>query len=529
MSFSPEAARRSIRALVRIETPARWNQRLNASEPGQLYGLDSAVSDPGKDLISVSISKGRNEPCGRFALTFVPRDVDRGRTWAELIPAYSLVTISLQAYPFDQAPVLVMLGLSDVCMQSEVYSSAEPQRQIQVVGRELSCLLADQRIVYLPVPPQDQWTQSAEPIADAAKRPPARQDAFGRVSPGEDQLPPTASEDLARQVSQQQGMYGIDPTLGAMGDTPVAVIDRFVRMLTVGVTSEWNKGGRPFVNLRFPDSQLRDLLFFDKSKAETALFDPRAKLPAMAQLSTNASMWQLLTTWSDSTYQELFPVTRDMALNTNAAFSSSRDAAIELIFRKKPFAGHIDETGKLTGVAPPSGTQFDEAFAKQHTSRIEDAEVASSSLSRGHLDQVSNIYWVYPMVSAMSTPNWNTIIHPLADVDPDSPSRISRFGPRLKHVSDRYMYLQDTLAPQEIATSRQALLRAWHRFEPEFIRGSYSLRGRADLQVGTRLVHEGRGVLREYYINRVAHHMLLGAEQPRFMTDVEVERGWDLG
>ncbi len=531
-AFNPADAHGSIRAVLRIQTPPEWDPRTGTVRPGKLYGFDSGErGGPADDLISLVTSKQLDQPAGRFTLNFVPREVEEGRTWADLIPAYSLVEIWLQRWPENPQPVLVMLGLSGPTIESEDYSNAEPERTIQVTGWELSVIFADQRILYLPVPPEE---QAYEVLPDPLARPLSSSVVTTSVtpratSPAQRGQPATATPEVSLF-----GMLAIDPELAQEGATPVDAIGRFVQMVTTGVATDYNKHGLPLLNFEFPDATLKDLLFFDAKRARRDLFDPQAQLPASAQLPIDrAALWSLMTAWCDPYYQEMFPLTRDTSLDTRARFVTTlQRAAIEIVFRKKPFAGRINSAGEVVGVASSVGTQFDPDFGDANTTTIADSDVASISVACGFVDRISNVYLVYPQASGIGGPDWRAIQTPLADNHPLAPSSVVRFGSRPMEVPDYYIRLDGGEGPINwlaVASARQRLLWAWHRFEPLFRRGSYTLRGHAEIQVGSRLVHVGRNMNREYYVTGLTHSMLLGDQQPRFLTRVEVERGWDLG
>lgn len=511
----------AIRAIVRIQTPPEYDPRIGQVRPGELIGFDTGDEHDGigRDLLSVLTTKRLQDPCGRFTLTLSPREVLRGSTWADLIPPYSLVEIYLQSYPRDPQPVLVMLGLTDTNQVSEDFSQAEPVRTVQIAGRELSCIFVDQQTLYLPVPP-DQLTPQLAPALFG--QPDDRRD----TPDAERALPPTSSRAYALF-----GLLAIDPELAAVGASPVDVIDRFVRMCTVGLPTAYNPSARPLLNFQFPDAQLRDLLFFDRAKAAAALFDPAASLPAAAQLSPGRqALWNLMTTFSDPAYMELFAIPRDV---TELRGGTSLLPAMEVVFRKPPFGGRISANGELVDVPPPTGSQFDQEFVEAETVSVGDQDVLSTSVMRT-AKGVRNVYLSYPQVPGFSDPVDYLAIHaPLIDADRHAPASALRFGPRLMSVADYYMHLPDGVSSSQrpftlsqVGQVREQLLWAWHRFEPLFWRGTQQIRGTPRVQVGKRIVDRGRHGTREFYCTGVTHSMTLGSQAPRFVTQVSVERGW---
>ena len=437
-----------------------------------------------------------------------------------MISGGSLCEIFLQRYPEDSQPVLVMLGLTDAELEAENYGQAEPERTVRIVGRELSCLLVDQRTLYVPAPPR-----SLEPRQVASTR----------------KLPLLPDEQV-----QLLGMIAIDPELATIGASPVDVIDRFVTMVRTGLKTNYNPDGRPLLNLQFPDAEIKDLLFFDKARAEVALFDPAARLPASSQMiNTGESPWNLMSTWSDPAYQELWSRTVDLRQATLGdrrlpveAIPKRTLATVEIIFRKKPFAGRINAQGDLEGLAALTGTQFDQEFARRPGDNVEigDSVVLGLSLTRSTQDIV-NLYYVYPQVPGFDRPeDFRALYRPLIDASPLAPSSVQRFGPRLMNVADYYFrdltpgsHAGERRNPVEIANSRAELLWAWYRFNGLFKKGRYTIRGNTRVSVGKRGVHRGRNMNNEYYITGVAHSVPIGSREPMFISTVDVERGWPLG
>lgn len=83
--------------------------------------------------------------------------------------------------------------------------------------------------------------------------------------------------------------------------------------------------------------------------------------------------------------------------------------------------------------------------------------------------------------------------------------------------------------PRAMAVERQRLLRAWHRFEPLFCRGSRRLKGTSQIHVGKRLVDQKRNDWRqEYYITGWTDSLRFSRTAVDYTTSVQVERGWDL-
>lgn len=493
----------AFRSIVRIQTPPRYDPATGSVAAGELFGFDSAKPasrdprDPANALLSIKTSKRLDQPCGRFTLTFAPLEVADGLFWSDILPAYSLVEIFLQRYP-DPEPRLVMIGLVDRGEVVEDFSAAAPQRQVTVHGREAGCIFVDQKVLYLPAPP--------EPIL------------AGQVAHEARQLDLPA---LYEEKTQLLGMLALDPDIGFEGASPVDVIDRFIRMATVGLPTKYNPHGVPLLDLRLPKRTLADLVVFDADRARAQLFDPAAKLPAAGQdIRTGVSLWEMIETWSDPTYHEIW--TRTAVLG-----SGRLDGVIEVVFRRRPFAGRIVD-GEAVYIAPVAGSQFDPEFLDDPAENIELEPARIISRSRGwDAARTQNLYYVYPQLP-FKDDQYQALYQPLIDVGDDSPSDIRRLGLRLRKVTD-YYFGEGPSTALEVGQARARLLWAWHRFEGIMQSGALQVIGDPIYEVGKRLVEvEDGDPLREAYITGVSHAVMLATAQPAFRTHLQFERGWPL-
>jgi hypothetical protein len=411
----------------------------------------------------------------------------------------------MQRYPDDQELRLAMVGLTGTVLESEVYGQQQPQRQVQVSGREVSCIFVDQKTFYLP---PAQITAVNPDVASAAPTP---------------DLPT-----LFTPAAQLLGMAVIDPELAYAGASPVDAIGNFVDMITIGRSTPFNRDALPLLNLELPEGlTLNDLLFFDREKAQRELFDPNARLPSSSQLTnTGEPLWNLITTFSDDAYQELFAVSRE----PSAPFTGLRSRGyVELVFRKRPFAGSIDGFGRVVGQAAERGSQFDQSFADTETVEVPETRIIARVRKRSPTN-AQNTYFVFPQKPAF---NANTddrsILTPLLDAGQFSPSSFTRLGLRLRHVPDYYVQNAATADALETAAARQVLLWGWHRFEPLFWSGHLSMSLMPALQVGKRLVSNwgGRGTF-EYYVRTLTHSVNLSEAAVRAVTVAGVDRGWPI-
>lgn len=520
----------SIRAIVRIQTPPELNPTTGEIEPGLFIGFDTAARDLdiNRALLSVTTSKNLGEPCGRATLTFAP-DKYRGRTWADMIPSYSLIEIFLQRFPENPQPILVFLGLTDAREVSETYQrDGSVQRSVKVSARELSCLFVDWRTLYLPTPPENLYRDSATNL------------------PG-----------LFTEKVQLLGMLALEPHLALTGEDPAKVIGKFVQMVTTGLETEWNPKALPLINLELPyDRQmgrpprrLADYLVYDEESARRDLFDPTAQLPASSQFTlSDHSLWNLIETFSDPVYQELFTQTLSKVVSIPGPVDAQppRDASfVEVVFRKKPFGGRLNAKGEfdMTSIRDTRGSQFDREFEGDplNTFEITDRDVMQMVLRRSPEDLL-NLYYVIPQVPDLDVSDWQAQFPPLIDDADGSPSSITRYGLRMLRHADYYFGQPRSSSdppkedPLRIETgrSRAKMLYYWYRFNPLFHRGSYNIRGNALARVGMRMVHQGRDLgpegtkgKREYYVTAVTHSMQF-AQEVLFTTALSVERGWPI-
>lgn len=495
--FDPRDGFGGVRAIVNIQAPAWWDARARKVRPFNAFGFDSAQADPNPDLLSVTVTKSLGQPCGAFSLNFAPRTISEdGYLWGDVIPPYSLVEIWMQRYPQDEQPVLVSLGLTDGDQYTGSFGQKDPHRTITVSGREVSCVLADQHTLYLPAGPEavsptvvsnDEWAQAGLPA-----------------------LPP-----IFQSAAQLLGIVAIDPELAEQGANPIQVIQRFLQMVTTGYRSGWNKQGLPLLQLRL-GSDLKDILVFNAAAA--SLFDARAILPSSSQsVNSNVPLWSLMSTWSDPTYQELFP---------RSVVSADGQTAVEVVFRKKPFGGRLDAQGHFLGVPDASGSQFDATFVSDDDQnfQIRDEDVINASLRRGLTDAV-NLYRVWPQTLFGNDPEeMAALLSPLIEASEQAPSDARRIGLRLMDVSD--YYFKDVLTTDTLKQSKQRekLLWYWHRFEPLFRRGRYVTKLIPRANIGMRMLHTGEQDT-EFYTTGVTHTISFGPEVVA-TSALDVMRGW---
>ena len=103
------------------------------------------------DLLQVHTSNDLGEVCGTFQLTLAPRLIE-GRTYDQLIPLRSLVTIRMQALHEDQSDLetVVMVGLTEDHGLTEDFSRGQPQRVVTIGGRSMAGVFLDMQLRHYP-------------------------------------------------------------------------------------------------------------------------------------------------------------------------------------------------------------------------------------------------------------------------------------------------------------------------------------------------------------------------------------------
>lgn len=501
---------------VKIQTPPEFNPLTGQMEPARVIRFDSRESgdSPAGDVYTLTWGNSVNTPCGRFTLTMAPRYVEGNRTWADLIPAYSLVEIWVQRFPDDEE--CVMLGLVTHRSEDADFTQAGPMRTIRISGSAVSRVLVDQKTFWLPVNP-------------ATLAPNEPEEFLTDLRSGDASIP-----DLYGPAAEIFGTAILDPQLFSEGDGPIAVIDKYVRYIVEG------KGPRsvtpkPLLNWALPTVRLEQILFFDPTRA--SLFDHKARLPAQQSVHAgNVPLWSLLSGYVSPFYQEFFSETRQLesiapSRVIGADPGGLASVAVEIVLRKKPFAGRIDESGDLVDTRFPGGSQFDETFENDREQSIDLGgwPVQSYCYARSS-DAVRNLFYTLPQaVNEIAGTPFTALHAPLMDTDPASPSFVRRFGLRLCHVNDPYLAERQGDV-EHLARTRERLLMAWHRFEPTFLNGQITVAGHPRFRAGKRVVWTEPYVNRrlEFYVPSVTHTVSIRGSSPTYSTQLEVQRGWEL-
>jgi hypothetical protein len=498
------------------------------------------------DLQGVTVTNSIGSPdSATFELRLPMRPVFGKRNWADVLRPYTVVSIAIhrggvRSDPAaTSAPEPVMLGLVDFAEVVEDYSQQAPYRFVRVVGRSLGALLADQPWWF------HRYLVAAGGEGDA---------------PGAARIPDDfrswysdhASFSLLRDEVNLRtlGFLAVDPNLFL----DVAERDPATCMQRAYDFFVGNAQRAGFIKMAFADGRpLRDRLVFDADLTRQSFFDQGARLMRQVLPASfpTASCWDILDLFCEPPFTELFADTFG---------TSVQDAAVHIIARKPPWAGHVVDTPRgprvafSTGSAPPGPgvgqSLFDRSLAEAvpghwdrslDTVTIDGADVIQRPQLRRGIDgpgAVFNAFEILPQVSSLAGngPGDRAIQEmtpPLIDEDPASPSYVRRFGiRRFPRRASKYISTTTRDGSMRFGQARdqsmayQLLLRTWFYRLPEFWHGRYVLRGRTALRVGRRLVD--RALSREYYITSVTHRVDLAGQEPGFESACTVSRGWDL-
>lgn len=501
------------------------DQAMSLVPPGEDRNIGRLIE---RDIVGVTVSNSLTAPYQTCTLELLPRTILTGpdRTWAEIIPPYSLIKVWMHRQSGDGSDSAatrksepVFIGLVDNARKSADYSSPMPRRQVTVTCRGLTALLTDHR-----------WWFHHMMLEQA---PPDLRDYF-QTRPSD--------EEMRRDTSLRVGGYlAVDPNIYEAVAHPVDAV-RGTYQFFVG-----DGDSQGFIRLAFNDGKLLgDRL---QLQADIADFvDPAAALTRQhfPTEMPQSSCWEVMQHFVEPHVAELYSDTFE---------GEDGEPVTRLVVRKPPWAGEITyENGKpgvgfnVGGAVGPTRGQslFDES--RGNWKRSEQTVVVGGNdvlgtpeLARG-IESGVPIFTFYDVMPQMLTAAGNQQgdrmlrqeIPPLADEDPDSPSYIQRFGIQPLQMRTKYI----PILQSDQSTNRASgdivrhsltyavLLRTWMHRNPDFWHGSYQLKGMTGLRVGKRLVDADAGM--EFYITGVVQRQSFDSQQPHYVTSVQVSRGWEL-
>jgi len=492
--------------------------------------FDTRAGDRG--LVSITVSNSIRAPFQRCALQFAPEAVTvDGRPWAEAIPPHSLVSVAIhrRSNPTDDAstdlPEPIFLGLVDEISQQSEYGAGPPRRSNQLQCRSLTALLVDQPWW------SHSWGSYYDESGQPATKPPAE---FAHFFPRINRDRFTAQRAIA--------FLG----LGAFDQAVYLLENRFPPDL-MNLVWAFFVGGKlpsqsiePFIRVAFADDvPLQARLRFDRDRAARNFVDPGARIgpPVVGSQLPGASCWDFFRRFSDPQLQELYSDTHGRTVD---------DAYVEVISRKRPFAGFVTQPGPSLGFDPQAPATFGESCfdgrfgdwdVQRDTIEVDRSDVIGDRTSRGHGNDTYGMYRVRPALLSNAGPSTSALsiealIPFIIDEVADSPSRADIYGARPLDYQTPYLSGLSNASgtmPMDVYTNQgvayEALLWQWHHRNPEMWRGNLTCKGRTSFRVGKRLLR--RDMQREYYIEDVRHQITLG-QRIGFTTSLGVSRGWDI-
>jgi hypothetical protein len=458
-----------------------------------LAGKTITMDDLANQLLAVRTSKTKKQPAGSWDMTFTAEPVRRAagvtltgkRTWDQLIPDYSLVTIKMWR-PGAEAEQAVMLGIKESGSQNEDYSQPRINRTRGITGSDLGKLLMEFKLYWLLA-------------------------GFGIES------------EAFLGVKEAVAGYILDPELLTQ-DQPgskiiTALLDRYVTALNLRIVG-------------------RDMFQLIRYSAEGFIdFDENAVYPVPVTFQQDGSLWTVMQAYQDQSFQEMF-------IDTDP----SGDFC-EVVFRPYPFESDpanvtITEGGEI--IIGSQNSLFDELARDPNVRRSRNRvativcppeDLISIQQSRG-VGEMKNLFWVMPRHSFLNDEEFKAVVPPSIINDPASVSNLDRFGLRPMEVRTPYVpvaidslesreesqTIRDQLIPLYVGW--QNILRAWHGNNPRLWSGSIRAKGRGSYRIGDRL-ELPREVLNEYYIEQVDQAFAI--RSGLFVSSLRVSRGFETG
>ena len=501
-------------------------------------------------LIQLVVQNSLTQPAATFSMTLDPTAVIDGRPLHEVIPLYSKITITATAEPYTEGtPQVILIGVVDSISFSANYGSSAPARTIQMTGRAMAGVLADQawwHNSYLvgvaqgrlagPAGPQGQLPPIVNIPTDAAE--------FFEVVPGAQSLGEQIKTDALRFLA-------IDPEIWAsnIGRHPAYLQETAFNYFIRGGDPTTEVARLPFCRSEWNGVHISQFLRFDAALAFERSVDKqgaviRQYLPGSME---HSSCWDLLQHFSLRYLGELY----SESFGTGAG-----DARCQIISRKPPWAGHITYTDggqpklafsnqppppvKTLRYAPEGSSLFDSLDSPWAVKTIKvggDDIDGTPSLQVSH-QECFNIYTVRPIGLFTAGPATGhagglaeLLAPPVIDSLADSPSSVLKYGPRPLRVDMISIPWNEPGLAQlyifERCVVHEVLLRQWFYLSPLFQHGTYVLRGNPKVRVGRRLFDTISRY--EYYITQVSHRFTFGpASTPSYTTTATVSRGWKI-
>lgn len=409
----------------------------------------------------VSTTKAVDQPCGAFSIAFADRlHPEFGDTVYALAEPMDLIEIRAARHPERYVggtlPLIMRGFVSSVAREETMGQDGAPMRVVRLVGQDSGKLLDIYRVLF----------EFAAVINDTSYI-----DEF-----------------------RLQAMLGMAP-----GPLPVAsfmkqVIDNVVNIKILKLAIFTNSQIKPF-------------------QTDTVTVPDGLVLPQLAAQIDSVSMWQLMETFADKPWNELWV--------------QDQEDGPHLVFRPVPYKDYQTGNFIMNGAADPG------------TYRIDIADVVTHMVSRSDT-RVANFYWVPPGVTQLDSNGYVSMMalsqgYPLdLQYDANSPEifgqRKMQAGSNLypDGVDQPFMMLPESAKQQAGGTwvtwvqARAKQLMLLNRDNSRFEEGALVVMGAEGLTVGTYLQLQRGDLLSEMYVASVTHQM---APLQAWTTSLQVIRG----
>ena len=515
---------RTTHCHVKIVTPALPGQPSRTFEWSGPEGQNTLHG-----LTSVEVADSVDGLVNRFSLQLAPEHFGREDSLAELVPAYSLVSIDMGAYGRgDDGDTTAMIGLTSPAVENEQWTPQGPQRGIAIAGRGIESVLADANVWWAPYLETHALDESEI-------------DRF---------LTAPFLEQLTGQLIWNKKIVGEDT------DPRQAILSTLFYYLLNHASAT--------LNLLLPDEQrIRDLLLPDGYTPETldaqlARFPPRPgidyEMPARWTFIGDALGVTKLLLQSATLHPQPGPVLNMLLSMIDREFHEffvryERDGGTgtrraRIMHRIKPFAGPglaetLEVIDRTVLGRRPRRSRFNLREPSLETVEITSADVLGSQLAHGMAD-VRNVFFVSPGQSAMfQNDEFKANLAPKFAGHRGDYSYIGRYGIRpMEHVTPHMVIGKagstDEGAIIEAADKLSELLRVWYDPQPVMLEGQIRVLGRNAYRAGQRLVWRGEDETghpdgrptREFYVRATQKQYDCGTGA--FAATLMVNRGWTI-
>lgn len=398
------------------------------------------------DAGQVTTQKTLEAPCGAFSVTFADRiNRDIGDTVYSLVEPMDMIEIRGARIPANyvgQPLPLIMRGfVSSVTRDESMGQDGQPQRVVRIVGQDSGKLLDIYRVLF----------EFAALIGDTSYI----------------------------EQFKLQAMTGIEASVLPVADFMKQVINNVVNLKILNLSIFTNKRIKTFQTdmVTVPDGLV---------------------LPQLAASIDSVSMWQLMETFADRPWNELF-------------VKDAEDGP-HLVFRPTPYRGYDDQGFIMNGAVDPGRVDI----------TVDD--VVSISVRRSD-QRVANFYWVEPGVTQLDS-NQYVNMASLANgwpLDLDHDANAPEIYGQRKMQARTNLYPNEITAPLMLlpesaraqaggeavtwAQARGKQLMLMNQDNSRFEEGQLGIKGSEAIVPGVYLRVTRGATFADFYIEAVTHQM----------------------